>query len=243
VNYIEALEQLTGRCSNGRKVGNNTCLERRENGAIALRLHSTDIITFGTDGATVLNSGGWRTVTTKDRLNRHLPDPWRVNSERGFWFLQRNGDSFPFADGVTINANGTVTGEGTAGKELQKLHKLAGKYAKDFIAALYAGEVPAPSGGDCWFCLMREEKSGRPLGELSGSDHVLSHVREGYFVPSLLVRAIERGGCSIAAKSTVGEIWNGRREEVTGDWPGNVVRGQLERVLRRYVRGEICRAA
>lgn len=51
-----------------RKLANNTYLERRGD-AIAVRLHFTDVITFNPDGSVTLNSGGWRTVTTKDRMN------------------------------------------------------------------------------------------------------------------------------------------------------------------------------
>jgi hypothetical protein len=79
-SYQEADEQLTGRCHKRRKIANNTWLERRSTNfdsdiedpddEIAVRLHNTDVVTFRRDGAITLNTGGWFTVTTKERINR-----------------------------------------------------------------------------------------------------------------------------------------------------------------------------
>ena len=57
-----------------------------------------------------------------------------------------------------------------------------------------AGELPAPSGGDCWCCSMKNEK-GICLGDLSDNNqHLLDHMKERYYVPSLLVNAIKEKG-------------------------------------------------
>jgi len=50
MNYAEANAQLTGRCFQSRKLANNTYLRRRYQHAIAVRLHSTDILRFQKDG-------------------------------------------------------------------------------------------------------------------------------------------------------------------------------------------------
>ena len=78
MTYTEADAMLQGRCKNSRKLENNTYLKRRGVGAIAVRLHSTDIITLYADGSLRICMGGWNTMTTKDRLNGFLPHPWRV---------------------------------------------------------------------------------------------------------------------------------------------------------------------
>lgn len=70
--YDDLDERLTGRCRERRKVGNNTYAERRGD-RIAIRLHSTDVVTFLPDGSIMLNTGGWYSVTTKDRMNSYLP--------------------------------------------------------------------------------------------------------------------------------------------------------------------------
>lgn len=72
-NWSEANALLGKRTS--RKIGNNTYLERRyfdSHEPIAVRLHNTDIVIFHDNGVAALYSGGWQTVTTKDRLNKVL---------------------------------------------------------------------------------------------------------------------------------------------------------------------------
>lgn len=73
--YAEAAAYLEGarNRSNGRPLANNTRLEPRHDGSIAVRLHRTDVVTFLADGRVVLNTGGWTTVTTQDRINRFSP--------------------------------------------------------------------------------------------------------------------------------------------------------------------------
>lgn len=75
-----------------RKLANHTYLEVGPEGPfgpLGIRLHSTEILKFFPDGRIVLNSGGWQTVTTKERMNRYLPHPWSIYSEKGDWFLCR----------------------------------------------------------------------------------------------------------------------------------------------------------
>jgi hypothetical protein len=83
-----------------RKVAHNTHLHRVDADTIAVRLHSTDVVTLHRDGRAVLSSDGWRTVTTKERLNRFAP--CRVYQQRGEWFVQHGGDTVPFRDGLQI---------------------------------------------------------------------------------------------------------------------------------------------
>ncbi len=88
MTYNEAEKLLQGRCRNRRKLQNNTYLERRDPSSIAIRLHTTDIITLHRDGSFRLDSGGWNTPTTRDRINRYIPRH-RVWTERGVMFLVR----------------------------------------------------------------------------------------------------------------------------------------------------------
>ena len=60
-----------------RKLENNTFEITLPNGERKIRLHQTDILTFR-DGGFTVNSGGYLTVTTRDRLNKYLHDrSWR----------------------------------------------------------------------------------------------------------------------------------------------------------------------
>ena len=127
MDYQTASEKIVGRCARGRKLESNTYLEHRSFDEIAVRLHSTDVITFHPDGRVVLNTGGWTTVTTKDRMNRYMPSGWRVWSERGRWLVGRNGAySNPlraFEDGMTLHPNGEVTGGGSVAEWREGLRK------------------------------------------------------------------------------------------------------------------------
>lgn len=57
----------------GKPIGNNTRLVQ-VGSDYAIRLHETNIVTLKPDGSIVLNSGGYRTMTTKSRINEHVPE-------------------------------------------------------------------------------------------------------------------------------------------------------------------------
>lgn len=115
-NYQSLSEYLSGGCDpDYRPIPNkrSTAVIRRSEDQIAIRYHNTDVVTFATNGAITLNSGGWRTVTTKARFNEHLPGRWTVYQEAGIWYLAQgwgSEDKYIFADGITIQPDGTVTG-------------------------------------------------------------------------------------------------------------------------------------
>jgi hypothetical protein len=70
MTFTEARETLGSRDS--KKIGNNTHLIKLQDAAgqfyIGLRLHNTVILEFHED-RTVVRTGGWRTATTKSRIN------------------------------------------------------------------------------------------------------------------------------------------------------------------------------
>lgn len=113
MTYHDADSHLQGRCRERRRLQNNTYLERRPGDDIAVRLHSTDVLTFSPDGTITLDTGGWNTVTTKDRMNTYLPSRWRVGSDcGGRLFLWRDWKKVAhFEDNtVTILPTGEVIG-------------------------------------------------------------------------------------------------------------------------------------
>lgn len=230
---------------NGRKVANNTYCERKENGTIAIRLHSTDVITCHADGRVVYNSGGWRTVTTKDRFNSFGMGGVRVYSNKGTWFLYvDNREGVPFADGITVHNDGRVTGEGEDPKADSKLRRKIQAYAKAYVDAFCEGKIDKPSNGDCWYCLMTVESpakyKGKGLGEATRQkDHILSHIEEKYFVPSLLVRVMNcgRSYLSKAAGWYIRGVWQGEKEKVACF--EDVARMQIRRGLTRYCYGKL----
>jgi hypothetical protein len=64
-SYGEAVKTLGGRTT--RKVANNTRLVA-DDGAVAVRLHRTDVVVFFSDGRMLIDTGGWDTVTTRARM-------------------------------------------------------------------------------------------------------------------------------------------------------------------------------
>ena len=154
--YTELDSKLQGRNKQSRKIGNNTYLIRRgEN--IAIRLHNTDIVIYYPNGKIVLNSGGWRTPTTKDRINSALRHEYRISQDKGIWYIQGK----IFQDGLTIE-NGVITGTGEdRTKENKKFKKKVSKYAQACADAI---PIDKPSPGDCWYCLMMTDDK-RTLGD------------------------------------------------------------------------------
>jgi hypothetical protein len=99
MNYAQAEKLLSGR--DRRKLENNTYLERRGLD-FAVRLHSTDVVTIHPDGTYTLRTGGWKTVTTKDRINRY--SPVRISQVKFEWFV--NGEDF--YSGMIVDNNGRI---------------------------------------------------------------------------------------------------------------------------------------
>ncbi len=247
--YATQAARLTGRNAKSRKIANNTYMQRRDENTIALLYHETDVVTYKSSGDVILDSGGWRTYTTKERINMGLPSGFYLSQNRGQWILRSGSYSdteakeYLLQDGTTIHADGSVTGADGMDKIAANLkeRRKAQRYAAGFIAAMRKGKVPPPSNGDCWYCLMREVNTGKPLGECShgGSDHIQSHIAERYYVPSLLVRALEVMPSSIAMKDTVARKWRGEDGDGWGDFAWQLV----QKALSRYVVRQLGQAA
>jgi hypothetical protein len=100
IDCKKAAELLNGRQK--RKIDNNTYLEQVDE-VFVVRLYNTDIIKIYPDNTQVLFSGGYKTVTTKKRIDSYSFTS--VYQEKGVWYL-RNGAEF--TEGVRVNANGEI---------------------------------------------------------------------------------------------------------------------------------------
>ena len=104
-NYNAAVLALGGRLY--RKIAHNTHLMRRDTGAIAVRYHHTDVVTFYSDGRTVLDTGGWDTNTTRERIRRcGIP----CSTQDGVTSIRFGGFEWVLRDGMTLYPNGTTSG-------------------------------------------------------------------------------------------------------------------------------------
>lgn len=93
---------LNGRDS--KKIANNTRVEDLGDGAFGVRLHGTVVVRFYPDGRVQLDSGRYRTVTTKERINRCLPVGWSLYQQDYDWILRHapTGRVFDFEDGIVL---------------------------------------------------------------------------------------------------------------------------------------------
>ena len=103
LTYNDACGVLCGRAS--RLIAPNTKLETIDSNTIGVRLHETTIIKIHHNGTYTLSSGGFRTATTKQRINALTPA--NIFVHRGAWFLGSLGNCVPFVDGMVVSSNGT----------------------------------------------------------------------------------------------------------------------------------------
>lgn len=262
------------------KIAWYTWLERRPDGSIAVRYHATDVVTYLPNGSFRLESGGWRTSTTKVRMQEYAPVS--LYSERGIWYLRPNGKwpkfnypewddpdrgakiavhhaeiesiTVPYRDGMEVGPRGGVYGGGSKArvKAEVKDRKRINAFARAFGVALVTGEIPVPSGADCWLCMMFDavdnkatpnnfnsyagSRSRQGLKPHSDNSHLWSHIEEGYFVPTLLVNALEALGYGDAYKS---QAWYHMTGDESYQWFRHQTQGEsggmYANAIRRYM--------
>jgi len=98
--YLKIERALAGRST--RKIGVATNA-LRDGTTLRVRYHSTAVIE--SDCTTItLRSGGWRTATTKKRINAFLPEGYSVYQDNFEWFVRLpNGLAIDFEDGMKID--------------------------------------------------------------------------------------------------------------------------------------------
>ena len=163
------------------------------------RYHNTDIVTLTKTGDIILNSGGFRTMTTKEKTNNILTHigqrlsyrRWFIHQANGLWTVSNRQDGLhvPYFDGLNLSKANDLETQIEAQKaqlEQIKLRKAILEYSK-----LYTLESALPDGkateGDCWLCcgIAHNER-----------EHLLAHIKEGYVMTHLACRALEANGYS-----------------------------------------------
>lgn len=198
-----------GKPAASRKIANNTLVVSGGD-SYAVRLHNTDVVTAYPDGSLSLNTGGWYSVTTKERINRYLPTGITLGSERGEWRLRHTTYrkvgtewdsptvfttvwSVPFADGITLVPQGEtyVPQPGTYPSDDQAT---ATRHAKAKIRQDVKGYlVTILPVLEQWRLDLRNgiglDGGGDCwicLGLGSGAEHLIAHIAEGYLPVRLL---------------------------------------------------------
>lgn len=228
---------------------NNTTV-RLDGDDVVIRLHNTDIVRIRPDcpaaptngDCYVLNTGGWKTATTKDRI-KHVIEGWNLFTDHGRWFLRQwcrdidklnefydKSNWVAFEEGMMVWANGHVVGEGEWDPAAdRKLKKQIKEYVDGFWNALVAGEVGLPSGGDCFACQFK----------MSNTNHVELHMEEKYYVPSLLINAITDFSVGLAIRQFVSNCMHGAHEDALKSWWAGVAEQQVKSSLRRWMNKQL----
>lgn len=87
-----------------RPLGHNTRLVTTLHG-VGIRYHRTVVVDHLPDGTAVLDSGEWRTSTTKDRMNAHIPERFRVYQQNHDWYVwdRDRDETHDFRDGIRLS--------------------------------------------------------------------------------------------------------------------------------------------
>lgn len=206
-----------------KKLENNTYLVRVDDKTFGVKLHNTIVVYIHQNGRFTLDTGGWRTNTTKDRINRY--GPASVHQNNNIWYIGQG----IFEDGVIVNGDGKPVTKlrepGKVQRVKRKLDKLVLSYIRGFadhvkFNGLFTGEDTAqepaewdvvklgprpepikPGPGDCLICQLESNNDKKSLGV----DHLLSHMTDEdgpYYVPALLFNALKENS------GNVGVVWH-----------------------------------
>lgn len=139
------LEAIPDKVVASKLVARNTLDYTNDFGVRRIRLHSTDILTFKKNEF-VIDTGGWNTHTTRNRLNQHLPSPWRVYTKKARAYLTNGEIDVEFNKTVKV-VNGKPRADVTMAAN-NKLFMAIDKYMK----AWKEKGLPTveESGGDPW---------------------------------------------------------------------------------------------
>lgn len=103
MTHFEAVRMVRGKTNRERrKIGNNTYGEILSDGSVGILLHGTYVVKIHPDNSATLNSGGWRTATTKDRINTY--SPVKIFQDKYQWYYSYKDKPWvPFVENQTVS--------------------------------------------------------------------------------------------------------------------------------------------
>ena len=105
----EALDGVGPVIMSARLKGNSNVIKYlTPDNVVHWRLHKTDIVVQLIDKSIQLNTGGWKTRSTKKYMN--LLAPCHVREEDFTWYVDYNGRTYIYEDDMILHPDGTVTG-------------------------------------------------------------------------------------------------------------------------------------
>ncbi len=243
VNDYENIREyvLGGRSKIDRKVANNTTA-RIDGDKIVIHYHSSDIVEL-TKHTTKLFSDGWRTYTTKERLNWYIPSPFSLFQSKGVWYIWNYQDKteYLFDDGITFilsddewNIDQNTCADESAADRIKFLRKKINQFTNQYVEKLINGELDIPGPGDCWYCHFQTENDGS-MGEAFGdTDHLESHFDEKYYVPSMLMNAIKFYSMSLMSNSILNKLWF-NPDPKGSSWGMDILKRDAKSSLRKFL--------
>ncbi len=179
--------------------GSNTVKCLLNNGTEIVKYHDTIVFSEDSKGVITLNSGGFRTRTTKERINNELPSDCNIYADKGIWYLCVDCKPYVFCDGIQIKGFEVIGEKKDEEKRIKGLRKQIAKYCKSIREMK---ELPIPGLGDCLLCM--RTKDGQVLGDVGNNkSHLYSHLDEQYIHGSLLVNALKAKGYE-----NLSYVWN-----------------------------------
>jgi hypothetical protein len=174
---LEGVENYT----EAKIVANNTVEYWNGKRERIIRLHKTDILRFTPDKL-IINSGGWKTPTTRERINAFSPGWLHLHQKRSLWYISTGVATSSFYEGITIDLE-TKEIQAPIEKDKKSEYMLdkINKYIKNMSKI---EKLPLPHAGDCLYCSFN----------IPGNDHLKEHMEEGYLPGALLYRALEWAG-------------------------------------------------
>ena len=180
--------------------GRSTLQKIYLDGTEEIQYHNTNVVTKKPDGSIIFNSGGFKTMTTKERMCKYSSH--RIIQNNHIWYVLISPDKmhYPFDlstlpvfyDGMIIKDGKVISGLKSV--DLKKHDKIK-KQIKKYVSLITKDNLPMPSSGDCFFCQMHEVKTDQPLGDvIKDNDHLLLHLKEGYLMGSVMVNAMRESG-------------------------------------------------
>jgi hypothetical protein len=168
-----------------KRIAHNT-FDYLHNGIRKIRYTDTDIIIFNKNYI-ILNTGGFYTNTTKNRINEFLNHGY-IYQNKGIWYYRQHTEEIRFFNGIKIDINtGKVLNKNKTPKtkKLDNYNKRINKLINAYCNKINKIEsLPNNISGDCLYCQSNE------LSQYN-NDHLLSHLKEKYIMKSLILRALE----------------------------------------------------
>lgn len=182
--------------------GSATRLEwaNMERTKIGVRYHDTFVLIWDAEDTIELYTRGYRTMTTRRRMNTYLPEPWMVYTEEGVWYLSEGSYGSlrsVFVEGITIRLNASALGrvyQPRDGEEEKKLilweRQIIRTYAAHYLGLLWAGSFPVPQASQCLQCF----ENDHPALRYSADNHLRRHVLENRYPSKLIFNALKAAG-------------------------------------------------